>query len=285
MSVRSPTATRWLLLMGLQVPAVLSLQSCKNDRTEPVKAEAQDPQPRAVFGSAPERGPSEIRPRTSKSTPPLSVAANRSQERARTRDAVGTQSRPASGEPQRPPVKDPGERRLGDSEVRVASNRAPREPAAERFLHYEPPGSSVGDPGEITSRIREPQISASMKPIRDLIRQWADTLLTRDLPGHMSLYALSLYRFHGSSNVSRETVRVSKQRFLSEFTGVRRFEIYEVRLLPSPDGSVIAEFRIESDAAAHSVNGWYRLQLRQVDDQWKIYGEEKIEPLSSRGAH
>jgi ketosteroid isomerase-like protein len=119
-----------------------------------------------------------------------------------------------------------------------------------------------------------------MKPIRDLIRQWADTLLTRDLPRHMSLYAVTLDRFNGSSNVARETVRTSKQRLLSGLAGVRRFEMYDVRLLPSRDGSVIAEFRIESDAAARGIAGWYRLQLRHVDDQWKIYGEEKVEPVS-----
>src|SRR3954453_24013172 len=43
------TATRWLLVIGLQLPALLSVQSCKNDRAEP-KTEARDQQQRAVFG-------------------------------------------------------------------------------------------------------------------------------------------------------------------------------------------------------------------------------------------
>jgi ketosteroid isomerase-like protein len=183
------------------------------------------------------------------------------------------------------PVKDPGERSISDGGVTVSSNRAPREPAAERFLHYEPPGSTVGDTGELTPRIREPQISPSTKFIRDLIRRWADTLLSRDLAGHMSLYAVTLDRFNGSSNVPRDVVRASKQRLLAGFAGVRRFEMYDVRLLPSRDGSVTAEFRIESDAAARDVVGWYRLHLRQVDGQWKINGEEKLEPVSRRGGH
>jgi ketosteroid isomerase-like protein len=121
--------------------------------------------------------------------------------------------------------------------------------------------------------------------IRELIRRWADTLLTRDLPGHMSLYAPTLDRFNGSSHVARESVRASKERVLPGFAGVRRFEIYDFRLLPSGDGSSIAEFRIESDAAARRVIGWYRLQLRQIDGQWKIYGEEKLESVSRRGGH
>ena len=96
----------------------------------------------------------------------------------------------------------------------------------------------------------------------------------------MNLYAPTLDRFNGSSNVPRETVRASKDRLLPGLAGVRRFEMYDLRLLPSPSGSVIVEFRIESDAVARGVVGWYRLQLRQVDDQWKIYGEEKVEPVS-----
>jgi len=178
-------------------------------------------------------------------------------------------------------VKDPGERRVGDGGVTTALNREPREPAAERFLHYQPPGSSVGDPGESTLGIAEPQMSPSMKSVRDLIRRWADTLLARDLPSHMSLYAATLDRFNGSSNVARETVRAFKQRLLSGFAGVRRFEIYDVRLQSRGD-SVIAEFQVESDAAAREVVGSYRLELRQVGNQWKIYGEEKTQSVSRR---
>ena len=281
---RRLTATRWLLVAGLQVPVLVCLQSCKNDRTEPVKTEAQDRQQRAVFGSAPEGVPSEIHD-PSKITPQPTAEASRFQERARTTEPVDAKSRAASGGPQRPPVQDPGGRRVGDGGVAVASNRAPRETVAERFLHYEPPGSRVGDPGELPSRIAEPQISSSMRLIRDLIRRWADTLLSGDLPGHMNLYAPTLDRFNGSSNVARETVRASKDRLLPGLAGVRRFEMYDFRLLPSPSGSAIAEFRIESDAVARGVVGWYRLQLRQVDDQWKIYGEEKVEPVSRRGGH
>ena len=282
---RGSTATRWLLMVGLQISPLLSLQSCKNDRTEPVKTEAQNPQQRAVFGAAPEPAPSETRPRTSKTTPQPTAEANRTQERARKTDQVGSKSQAASSEPKRPPVRDPGERSVGDSGVTVGSNRGPREPAAERFLHYEPPGSSVGDAGELTPAIREPQISASVKPVQDLIRRWADTLLTRDLPGHMSLYAVTLDQFNGSSSVARDTVRAFKQRLLSGFVNVRSFEIYDLRVAPSRGGSMIAEFRVESDAAVREVVGWYRLDVRQVGGQWKIYGEEKLKPVSRRGGH
>ena len=63
---------------------------------------------------------------------------------------------------------------------------------------------------------------------------------------------------------------------------MRRFEIYDVRLTPGRSGSVLAEFRVESDAAARGVSGGYQLELRQVSSEWKIYGEEKLQPLSRR---
>jgi hypothetical protein len=282
---RRQIATCRVLVVGLQVPALLLLQSCKNDQTEPAKREAEDQQQRAVFGSAPERARSEIRPGTPEIKPQPKVEAARSHERARTAEQVSSKSRSASGETERPPEKDLRKPSRSHSEVTVASNRPPPEPAAERLLHYEPPGSKVGDPGELTPRIREPQISSSVNSIRELIRRWADTLLTRDLPGHMSLYVPTLERFNGLFHVAQENVRVSKQRLLPGFAGVRRFEIYDFRLLSSRDGSSIAEFRIESDAVARGVSGWYRLQLRQIDGQWKIYGEEKLESVSRRGGH
>lgn len=285
MAARDRTATRWLLAVTLQVPALLTLQSCKNDQVEMGKGAAQHPGERAVFGSAPNPNPSEARPRTTKTTkiaPQVSQPA-RAQERARASDPIGPKSRvtpPAVS--QGSPITDPGERRVGDGGVQVASNLAPRQPAAERFLHYEPPGTSVGDTGELTRRTTEPQISTSTKPIRELIRRWADTLLTGDVAGHISLYAGTLDRFNGSPNVGRETVKRSKQRVVAGFAGVRRFEIYDVRLVPSRNGSMIAEFRIESDDGAGGVDGWYRLQMRQVDAQWKIYGEERVKPVSGR---
>ena len=254
-------ATRWLIVVVLQVPALLLLQSCKNDRTEPAKREAEEHQKRAVFGSAPERARPEIGIRTPAFKPQPTVEATRSHERARTAEPVGSKSRSVSSERERPPEKELHKPNRGDHGITVASNRPPPEPAAERFLHYEPPRSRVGDPGELTPRIREPQISPSVNSIRELIRRWADTLLTRDLPGHMSLYASTLDRFNGSSQVARESVRASKQRLLPGFAGVRRFEIYDLRLLPSRDGSSIAEFRIESDAVARGVTGWYRLAI------------------------
>jgi hypothetical protein len=100
----------------------------------------------------------------------------------------------------------------------------------------------------------------------------------------MSLYAPVLDHFHGSSNVSRETVQAAKQRLLSAIEDVRRFEMHDVRLLPARDGSVRAEFRIESDAAGRAVAGSYRLELRPAGPvQWKIHGEEASLTLSRRG--
>jgi hypothetical protein len=270
-------ATRWLLVVGLQILSVLSLQSCKKDETEPAKTEAQQPQQRAVFGSTSESVRSEIPPQTPKIAAKPTGEASRSRERAPTTKPFDSKSRAASAEPQRPLVKDPGERMVGDDRGAVASNRASREPAGERFLHYEPPGSTVGDPGELNP---EPQLSLSLTPIQSLIRRWTDTLLAHDLDSHISLYAPTLNRFNGATNVTRETVRASKNRLLASLVTVRRFEIYNLRIRSSGNGFVSAEFRVESDAVGSGVVGWYQLELRMIGDQWKICGEEKVQPLS-----
>jgi hypothetical protein len=273
------TATRWLLVVGLQILSVLSLQSCKKDRTESAKTEVKQPQQRAVFGSTPESVPSETHAQTPKITVKRTDEASRSRQRAPTTEPAPFDSKsPAvSAGRQRPIVKDSGERVVGDDHGAVASNRVSREPAGERFLHYEAPGSTVGDTGELTP---EPQVSGSMKPIQNLIRRWTDTLLARDLDSHISLYAPTLNRFNGTTNVPRETVRASKQKLLGSLGAVRRFEIYNLRLRSLGNGFVSAEFRIDSDAVDGGVAGWYHLELGMIGDQWKIYAEEKVQPFS-----
>lgn len=293
MTARVQTATRWLLLVGLQVPALLTLQSCNIDRTEPVQTQAEHSQRRPVLGSPPERTASktETRARSSRVATPAAVQPDKSQDRSRTRDLVNSRSRTASTEAQRPPlktarqtVKDPGERGVGDPSASIASNDAPRETGLKPFLHYQPAGSPVRDSGERPATAPDKaQVSPSTKVLSDLIHRWADTMLRGDLRGHMSLYAATLDRFHGSSNVSREAVRASKERLLSGLAGVRKFEMLAVRLLPSRGDSIIAEFRIDSDAEARGLAGWYRLHVRPVNDQWRIHGEEKLQAVSRRG--
>ncbi|MEJ7607402.1 MAG: hypothetical protein WKF37_14335 [Bryobacteraceae bacterium] len=179
--------------------------------------------------------------------------------------------RSPAAEPERPQksaVRDPGERRAIPTQV-------PEARADSRVLRYEPPGSRVGDPGE---RPPVSEVSVSLKPIRELIQRWANTLLSGDLGSHMSLFAQRLDRFNGSPNVARETVSATKRRVLSGFSGVQRFEVNDLGLQPLSDGSVRAEFRIASNAP---IAGRYRLGLRLASGQWRIYAEEKVQRSSS----
>lgn len=284
---RHQTIARWLFVIGLQVPALFVLQSCKNDRPAPVDTQVRDqPQERAVFGSAPERASVGTREEASPTNAPPIPDSNIAQERARKMEPGGRISTPKPGPAeigtrQRASVGDPGERQVDDG---AASNRASREPA-KRFLHYRPPGSAVGDTGELSSRSPEPQTSASIESIRGLIQRWADTLLAGDLDSHMNLYAPTLSLFNGSSNVSRDAAKAAKRRLISRLAGVRRFEMYDVRLRQSRQASVQAEFRIESDVMNRGVAGWYRLELQLVGGQWKIYSEEKLQPVSRRSGN
>jgi hypothetical protein len=89
-------ATRWVLVVGLQLLSVLSLQSCKKDQTESAKREAQPPQQRAVFGSTPESVRSEIPPQTPKMAAKPTAEASRSRERAPTTKPFDSKSRATS---------------------------------------------------------------------------------------------------------------------------------------------------------------------------------------------
>src|SRR5688572_18551824 len=102
-SINRPV-TRWLVVIGLQVPTLLVLASCKNDRAESVKTEAQDLQQRAVFGSAPDPV-SAKQPQTSKTNPERTIDADKLQERARSMKPVSPKSRANPSE--QPSVKDP----------------------------------------------------------------------------------------------------------------------------------------------------------------------------------
>ena len=273
------TATRWICLIAWQVTVSLLLQSCKTDRGE-LTAEAranEQPRDRPVFGSPPETGQSRTRERRPESNVPPE------QKGSQTERAAAHVPRPTA--PNRTTVKersrvaDPGESRAATEQVGSLEHE-PRAQPAERFAYYRPPGSVLGDTGERARRGPEPQVSPSANPIEHLLWRWADTLMSRDAAAHMRLYAPTLERFHGESDVSRETVGASKQQIMRSLAGVRRFEIHQLRLRPSADGSVEAEFLIESDTADRKIPGRYILRLRQVDGQWRIYSEEKMSAVS-----
>ena len=276
---RNRATTRRLVLVGLHLPAILLLQACSERASHPVKMGVE--QDRPVFGTPREQVPPGTESRTANTGKQLSLK-NKSQERARTAEPTLSKSQEESA-PERSQVGDPGERANDDRQVVISSNRTEREPVPDRFLHYQPPGSTVGDSGELTKFVPEEPAEVSTAVVRELLRRWADTLLARNLASHMNLYAPTLYRFHGSSNVPAESIKAAKQRVLSEITGLQRFEMHDVRLLRSRDGSVTAEFRVESDTAAASLAGSYRLLLRQVGGVWKIYEEERVQPMSQAG--
>lgn len=257
-------ATRWVCVIGLHAAAFLTLQSCKNNQPEVSEGE----QRRAVYG-APERVAPETRQRAAAKGGQARGAIDEPQERARQTEPVRPPVTPVSPTvaSRSSPVGDPGERRVGDRGVAAAvTRRAGEQVPAERFLHYRPPGSSVGDGGEL-ARSTVQAAPVSTKSVENLLRRWADTLVSGDLNSHMRLYAPAA---QGGSGLA------SKRRLVSALAGVRRFEIFDVRLRQSTEGAVLAEFRVESDAANGRLAGRYRLALRKVDSEWKIFREEKF---------
>ena len=255
--IRLPS--RCISTIALHAVALLLLASCRNDQPPNASESQTREQPRAVFGTESKPAATDTRAREGPPPIPESEPARQSSptpgvrksESARVSRATPVQTRPSG-------VGDPGESMGRDRRVTVASTRQYREPAQERFLHYRPPGSLVGDAGELAGS--QPRKPASTEGIRELIRRWADTLLSGNLDAHMRLYVPAV----------AESVRASKRTFVRTLAGTRIFEIYDLKLRTLSDGSVRAEFRVESDALRRS----YRLDLRHIGGEWKIYRED-----------
>ena len=140
----------------------------------------------------------------------------------------------------------------------------------------------MGDSGRVEAA---PDNQVKSQTIGGIVQRWAQTLLSRDLDAHMSLYAAKLDRFGGRRGVNREVVRSEKEQLLAAMANVRRFEIHDLRLIEDKDTeTATAYFRIDwkidggvSDAAPQ------RLVFRKVDGRWLIVGEE-LPDLQSRNA-
>jgi hypothetical protein len=152
----------------------------------------------------------------------------------------------------------------------VVARAAPE--ASRRFLHYRPAGSAVLDSGEVTPEAQKKD-SLELDEFRELIRQWADTLTSRNLDAHVALYATTLTSFYGEADVSRSAVRAWKQRLLGE-AGIRKFEIHGVQLRQTRDGVVHARFRVRTDAP--DLGGDYRMQFRSDSGGWRISAEQRL---------
>ncbi|MBC8164829.1 MAG: hypothetical protein H7Y20_03020, partial [Bryobacteraceae bacterium] len=175
------------------MPSLLLLESCNNDRPasrQRAEAEAQqDPRggKRAVFGP-----PSDPSPKN----PSLQDRRNEERSEALARpgrpDPDEPQDRSRAQTPQAPPRQSPA-----SSPPHGQESASTRQPS----LRYQTPGSAVGDPGELSPIAKQPptevRSSASVEPVRMLVRRWAETLHKGNLAQHMSLYAETLDRFNG----------------------------------------------------------------------------------------
>jgi hypothetical protein len=260
------SASRFLSVLSLVTVALLSLQSCKN-HTSPAGNEAREGlrgEPRAVFGERP-GVPAEKRSRLSDISPTPRTPTERA---AQLRDSLPKQEARTGGRNRSRQVDIPS----GADQSAVLT----RQQASNRFLYYRPPGARIGDTGEIGQEARSSPPSTSS--IRGLIYHWADTLVSGNLDAHMALYAPSLDRFQGLSNVSRDSVRDDRQRLMRSFSGVRRFEIHDLRISNTSEDTAAADFRLMWSAGAYenasSVS--HRLQLRRIGNAWKIAGEERL---------
>lgn len=172
------------------------------------------------------------------------------------------------------------------SERKAASNAPNGEPAPAPVPQANPKGAVVGDPGErselaLSGRLQDPQ--SSKDEIAAVLQRWVETLAGRNLDGHMDLYAPMLVKYNGKRNVSKESVRQQKQRFLSENPVLDRYEIRELSVAPAEGGQLLAAFQSQWVARGNpSANGSARerVTFRRQNGAWKIIGEEQLQTIS-----
>src|SRR5687767_1698765 len=117
------TATDSLLVLFVNASSAFFLSSCNNDRSAAPGSEeqvAQSERERPVFGQPPAESRARVAPKPAEKRE-LPQVREQSQARARSRE-----------------------------------NRT--EQTSQRFLYYRPPGSPVGDPGELQSAARQPTL-------------------------------------------------------------------------------------------------------------------------------
>lgn len=170
------------------------------------------------------------------------------------------------------------------SERKAASNASNGEPAPAP--QSKPKGTVVGDPGErselaLSGRLQDPQNPKD--EIAAVLQRWVETLAGRNLDGHMDLYAPMLVKYNGKRNVSKESVRQQKQRFLSENPVLDRYEIRDLSVAPAEGGQLLAAFQSQWVARGNpAANGSSRerVTFRRQNGAWKIVGEEQLQTIS-----
>lgn len=119
----------------------------------------------------------------------------------------------------------------------------------------------------------------SDRRIDDVLRKWTDSTRHLDADGNADLYAPRVERFFNRRNVTRDDIRVEKERLFENIDQVRKFQVSNVVVdRVSPDQALIS-FRKEWDFAGKSPFSGAekaRMLLKRNGSQWQIAREEEI---------
>jgi hypothetical protein len=114
--------------------------------------------------------------------------------------------------------------------------------------------------------------------IEALLVKWRDTLVRRDLDGHMGCYAPIVYVFYNRKNVTRGGVREERERALSAYPEIRKYNISNVKPESITPTRAVVTFDREWDMAGSKRSAGAergRLTLEKFKGEWKIVGEQE----------
>jgi hypothetical protein len=129
-------------------------------------------------------------------------------------------------------------------------------------------------------RSRTEAVSSNGIPasVQALLSNWRDTLVNHDLDGHVNCYAPVVYVFYNRKNVSRSGVREDRERTLSTYPKIRKYNITNVKPESITPTRAVVTFDKEWDTAgkkrfAGAERG--RLTLEKLNGEWKIVAEQE----------
>jgi hypothetical protein len=128
------------------------------------------------------------------------------------------------------------------------------------------------------TRTEAPPASGIPAGIDALLVKWRETLVRHDLDRHVECYAPVVYVYYNRKNVTRGAVREDRERTLSTYPEIRKYNITNVKAESITPTRAVITFDKEWDTAgkkrfAGAERG--RLTLENLDGEWKIVGEQE----------
>ncbi len=115
-----------------------------------------------------------------------------------------------------------------------------------------------------------------------LLSTWVQSTLRGDLTSQVKCYGPQVEVFFTKRDITREDVRLEKQKVLTEFPEVKAYDISGLEIESAGADRVVINFRKRWDSSGNTGKQFSgeekeRLTLARFGEQWLIVGEEELQ--------